>query len=451
MKSKKLLLIIGIIAVVLIVVLVIGKKQGWFGNEGYLKVAIEKGIDREIVEIITANGKIQPETEVAISPDVSGEIVDLIVKEGDEVVKGQYLLKIKPEAYQMARNRAEASLNSSRARLKQSESRLELASLDYKRTSRLYEEQAISEAEFEQSLTSYNTTLAEKEAAEFSVQSAKATLDEADESLMKTSIHAPMTGTISRLSVELGERVVGTSMMAGTEMLRIANLNHMEVEVEVNENDIVRVSNWDTALIEVDAYPDTRFKGVVSEIPVSANTTGVTTDQVTNFNVKVLLLPESYADKISEANPYPLRPGMSATADIQTDRRTGIYSIPIQAVTTRMDTAGAELFHQSEEQQTGEASSDGTVSSTTENIPVEPTSDEPLVVVFTVTEGKAMMKRVKTGIQDNSYIEITEGLDPEEEVVVAPYSAISRQLKNDFNVEVVTEEELFEGDKKNKK
>ena len=253
MKSKKLLLIIGIIAVVLIVVLVIGKKQGWFGNEGYLKVAIEKGVDREIVEIITANGKIQPETEVTISPDVSGEIVDLIVKEGDEVVKGQYLLKIKPEAYQMARNRAEASLNSSRARLKQSESRLELASLDYKRTSRLYEEQAISEAEFEQSLTNYNTALAEKEAAEFSVQSAQATLDEADESLMKTSIHAPMTGTISRLSVELGERVVGTSMMAGTEMLRIANLNRMEVEVEVNENDIVRVSNWDTALIEVDA------------------------------------------------------------------------------------------------------------------------------------------------------------------------------------------------------
>ena len=451
MKSKKLLLIIGIIAVVLIVVLAIGKKQGWFGNEGYLKVAIEKGIDREIVEIITANGKIQPETEVAISPDVSGEIVDLIVKEGDEVVKGQYLLKIKPEAYQMARNRAEASLNSSRARLKQSESRLELASLDYKRTSRLYEEQAISEAEFEQSLTNYNTALAEKEAAEFSVQSAKATLDEADESLMKTSIHAPMTGTISRLSVELGERVVGTSMMAGTEMLRIADLNRMEVEVEVNENDIVRVSNWDTALIEVDAYPDTRFLGVVSEIPVSANTTGVTTDQVTNFNVKVLLLRESYADKISEANPYPLRPGMSATADIQTDRRTGIYSIPIQAVTTRMDTAGAELFHQSDEQQTGQVSSDGTVSSSTENIPVEPTSDEPMVVVFTVSEGKAWMKPVKTGIQDNSYIEITEGLDPEEEVVVAPYSAISRQLKNDFNVEVVTEEELFEGNKKNKK
>lgn len=434
----------------LIIVLILGKNKGWFGSEGYLKVAIEKGIEREIVEIITANGKIQPETEVAISPDVSGEIVDLVVREGDEVKKGQYLLKIKPEAYQMARNRAEASLNNARARQKQAEAQLELASLDYKRNSRLYEEQAISEAEFEQSLTSYNTSLAEKEASEFSVESAQATLDEADESLLKTSIYAPMSGTISRLAVELGERVVGTSMMAGTEMLRIADLNRMEVEVEVNENDIVRVTNRDTALIEVDAYPDTRFMGVVSEIPVSANTTGVTTDQVTNFNVKILLLPESYADKISEANPYPLRPGMSATADIQTDRKTDIYSIPIQAVTTRMDSAGAELFHKSEKMQTGEVSSDGSVSSSTENIPTEPTSDEPIIVVFTVKEGKAWIKNVKTGIQDNSYIEITEGLDPDEEVVIAPYSAISRQLKNDTNVEVVSEEELFKGDKKKK-
>jgi len=448
MKSKKILLIIGIIAVLLIVVLAIGKKQGWFGNEGYLKVAVEKGVEREIVELITANGKIQPETEVAISPDVSGEIVDLVVKEGDEVVRGQYLLKIKPEAYQMARNRAEASLNSARARLKQSESRLELASLDYKRTSRLYEDQAISEAEFEQSLTNYNTSLAEKEAAEFSVESSKASLDEADESLLKTSITAPMSGTVSRLSVELGERVVGTSMMAGTEMLRIANLNRMEVEVEVNENDIVRVAYNDTALIEVDAYPDTRFTGVVSEIPVSANTTGVTTDQVTNFNVKILLLPESYEDKISESNPYPLRPGMSATADIQTDRRTGIYSVPIQAVTTRMDTTGVKA--QTEEERIDQISSDGTVSSTPVNSATESTRDDPIVVVFAITEGKAWMKKVKTGIQDNSYIEIVEGLDPEDEIVVAPYSAISRQLKDDQSVEVVSEEELFKGDKKKK-
>lgn len=430
----------------LILVLAIGKKQGWFGNEGFLKVATEKGIEREIVEIITANGKIQPETEVAISPDVSGEIVELVVKEGDEVRKGQYLLKIKPEAYQMARNRAEASLNNARARLKQSEAQLEMANLDYQRTSKLYEEEAISKSEFEQSLTNYNSARAEKEAAEFSVMSAQASLDEADESLTKTSIYAPMSGTISSLSVELGERVVGTSMMSGTEMLRIADLNRMEVEVEVNENDIVRVTNRDTALIEVDAYPDTRFKGVVSEIPVSANTTGVTTDQVTNFMVKILLLTESYSDKITERNPYPLRPGMSATADIQTDRRSGIYSIPIQAVTTRVDTSGQAT--QKQEQRIDQISSDGSVSS--ESIPVETasSSDEPLVVVFTVSEGKALMKEVKTGIQDNNYIEITEGLDPGDEIVVAPYSAISRQLKNDLSVEVVSEEELFQGDKK---
>jgi len=448
MKSKKLLLIIGISAVVLLIVLAIGKKQGWFGNEGFLKVAVESGIEREIVEVITANGKIQPETEVAISPDVSGEIVDLVVKEGEEVRKGQYLLKIKPEAYQMARNRAEASLNNARARQKQTEAQLEMANLDYKRSKQLYEDEAISTSEYEQSLTNYTTALAEKEASEFSVMSAQATLDEADESLTKTSIYAPMAGTVSSLSVELGERVVRTAMMSGTEMLRIANLNRMEVEVEVNENDIVRVTNRDTALIEVDAYPDTRFKGVVSEIPISAITTGVSTDQVTNFMVKILLLAESYEDKISESNPYPLRPGMSATADIQTDRRTGIYSIPIQAVTTRMDTTGRASIN--EDQQIGQLSSDGTVSNVSLPSEAEPSSDEPMVVVFVVKEGKAWMKQVKTGIQDNNYIEVTKGLDPDAEIIVAPYSAISRQLKDDLSVEVVSEEELFAGDKKNK-
>jgi len=343
---------------------------------------------------------------------------------------------------------AEASLNNAKARLKQSEARLELAELDYKRTKKLFEDQAISESEFETAYTNYSTAMAEKEAAEYSVMSAKATLDEADESLTKTSIYAPMAGTVSSLSVELGERVVGTSMMSGTEMLRIADLNRMEVEVEVNENDIVRVTSWDTALIEVDAYPDTRFKGVVSEIPVSANTVGVTTDQVTNFMVKILLLPESYEDKISVSNPYPLRPGMSATADIQTDRRTGVYSIPIQAVTTRLDTTGTAT--DKNEQRVDQMSSDGTVSS--EVIPSDSKtgSDEPMVVVFIVSEGKAWMKEVKTGIQDNNYIEITEGLDLEDEMVIAPYSAISRQLKDDMEVEVVSEEDLFQGDKKKK-
>jgi HlyD family secretion protein len=450
MKSKRFLLIIAIVAVVLIIVLLIGKKQGWFGNEGFLKVAVEKGVQREIVEIITANGKIQPETEVIISPDVSGEIVDLVIKEGDEVVKGQYLLKIKPEAYQMARNRSEASLNNAKARLKQAEAQLEMASLDYKRNSQLFDQRAISEAEFEQSETAFNTAHAEKEAAEFSVESARATLNEAEESLMKTSVYAPMSGTVSSLSVEVGERVVGTSMMSGTEMLRIADLNRMEVEVEVNENDIVRVAYLDTALIEVDAYPDTRFSGVVSEIPVSASTTGITTDQVTNFMVKILLLHESYADKITKTNPYPLRPGMSATADIQTDRKTGVYSIPIQAVTTRTDTAGTLTAARFEEERTDQVSSDGSVSSSSVGVPKETTDDEPIVVVFAISDGKAWIRPVKTGIQDNTYIEITEGLDTAAQVVVAPYSAISRQLKNDMNVEVVPEEDLFSGNKKNK-
>jgi len=412
-----------------------------------LTVAVEKGINRDIVEVITANGKIQPETEVIISPDVSGEIVDLVVKEGDQVRNGQYLLKIKPEAYQMARNRAEASLNNARARQKQAEAQLEMANLDYQRNKQLYEEEAISTSEYEQSQTSYNTALAEKEAAEFSVMSAQASLDEADESLTKTSIYAPMSGTISSLSVELGERVVGTSMMSGTEMLRIADLTRMEVEVEVNENDIVRVSNHDTALIEVDAYPDTKFTGVVSEIPVSANTTGVTTDQVTNFMVKILLLAESYKDKISETNPYPLRPGMSATADIQTNRKSGIYSIPIQAVTTRMDTTGRATV--TEDTQIGQVSSDGTVSTVSVPDEEQATSDEPMIVVFVVSDGKAWMKTVKTGIQDNNYIEITEGLDPDAEVIVAPYSAISRQLRNDLPVEIVSEDELFSGGNNN--
>ncbi len=446
MKSKKLLITLAIIAVVLIIILALGKKQGWFGNEGIMKVATAKGLEREIVEIITANGKIQPETEVAISPDVSGEIVELVIHEGDEVVQGQYLLKIKPEAYEMARNRAEASLNNAKARLKQAESQLEMARLSYDRNEKLYAQEAISEAEFEQSETTYNTALAEKEAAEFSVESAQASLNEAEESLTKTSIYAPMSGTISMLLVELGERVVGTSMMAGTEMLRIADLSRMEVEVEVNENDIVRVALGDTALIEVDAYPDTRFKGVVSEIPVSANITGMTTDQVTNFNVKIFVLPQSYGDKISERNPYPLRPGMSATADIQTNRKSGVFSIPIQAVTTRMDTTGSRLQPGFEEQTMGQVSSDGSVSSSTESVAPESASDEPLVVVFTVSEGKAWMKQVKTGIQDDSYIEIIEGLDTDDEVVVAPYSAISRQLKNEMSVEVVPEDDLFSDD-----
>jgi HlyD family secretion protein len=431
MKSKKLLIILSIAAIVLLIFFGIGKKSGWFGQEAYVKVAVEVGEQRNITEIITANGKIQPETEVKISPDVSGEIVELAVKEGDNVKKGQFLLKIKPENYIMNRNRAEAALNNAKARERQAEAQLQMRRLDYERSKTLFAQNAISEAEFEQSETNFNSAQAEREAAIFTVKSSMAALEEAEENLVKTSIYAPMNGTISALNVELGERVVGTELMSGTEILRLADLNMMEVVVEVNENDIVRVTHEDTAIIEVDAYLDTKFRGVVTEIPVSANVTGITTDQVTNFNVKIRLLPESYIDKVSDRNPYPLRPGMSATADIQTEVRTNVYSIPVQAVTTRI------VEEDSDEED--ETETDKKETAVTEN-------KEKETVVFVEVDGKAVMKPVKTGIQNNTHIEILEGLNPEDKIITAPYSAVSKQLSDGTTVEIVPEDRLYSED-----
>ena len=431
MKSKKLLIILSIAAIVLLIFFGIGKKSGWFGQEAYVKVAVEVGEQRNITEIITANGKIQPETEVKISPDVSGEIVELSVNEGDNVVKGQFLLKIKPENYIMNRNRAEAALNNAKARERQTEAQLQMRRLDYERSKTLFSQNAISEAEFEQSETNFNSAQAEREAAIFTVKSSMAALEEAEENLVKTSIYAPMAGTISALNVELGERVVGTELMSGTEILRLADLNMMEVVVEVNENDIVRVTHRDTAIIEVDAYLDTKFRGVVTEIPVSANVTGISTDQVTNFNVKIRLLPESYIGKVSERNPYPLRPGMSATADIQTEVRTNVYSIPVQAVTTRI------VQEDSDEEDETEA--DKKEATGAEN-------QEKETVVFVEVDGKAVMKPVKTGIQNNTHIEILEGLNPEDRIITAPYSAVSKQLSDGTSVEIVPEDKLYSED-----
>jgi HlyD family secretion protein len=427
MKSKKLIRYIAVIAVLAIIVLLVGKKQGWFGSEFRIEVAVEEGEKRDIVEIITANGKIQPETEVKLSPDVSGEIVELKIKEGDDVNKGDFLLKIKPDNYISIKNRAEATLNSTRARLTQAEAQLEQASLEYERNKKLWEQRAISEAEYEQAMTAFNSARAEKEAAEYSVASAEASLREAEENLRKTSIYAPMSGTISMLNVELGERVVGTELMSGTELLRVADLNRMEVEVEVNENDIVRVSFMDTALVEVDAYLGRKFKGVVTEIPVSAATEGLATDQVTNFDVKILLLPESYADLVNENNPNPFRPGMSATADIQTSRKQDVFTVPIQAVTTRPDTT-------KENNRVNENNGD------------EQADVDELVVVFIAKSDTAQMSVVETGIQDDQYIEIISGVEPGEKVVSAPFSAISKKLKDGSLIEIVKREDLFKDD-----
>jgi HlyD family secretion protein len=425
MKTKKILIYVIIVAVALIILAVVGKKVGWFGKEEVIKVAIEKAEYRRIIETITANGKVQPETEIKLSPEVSGEIVELNVNEGDYVKEGKLLVKIKPDMYISSRDRAEAMLNSAKARLAQAEAQFIQSELSYNRNKTLWEQKAISESEYENSLATYQVAQAELESAKYSVKSSEASLKEAEESLIKTSIYAPMTGTVSMLNVEKGERVVGTSMMSGTELMRIADLNRMEVKVEVNENDIVRVNMQDTAIIEVDAFLGEKFKGVVTEIANSANTAGLATDQVTNFDVKVFLLQDSYRYLIEQGYKNPFRPGMSATVDIQTDIKDDILSVPIQAVTTRADSLIAE--------ETGNP-----------DLVEEDTDDEDISeVVFIIKDGEAVLKIITTGIQDNNYIEITEGIQPDEEVIVAPYSAISNKLKTGSLIEVVDKDNLF--------
>ena len=253
MKTNKILKILLPVVIVLIIFAAIGKNQGWFGKALAVKVAVEKAEKRLVIETITANGKIQPEKEVKISPDVAGEIVELTVKEGDNVVKGQLLCRIKPDIYVSQRDRSLAAISSAQARQAQSEAQFLQSELAYKRSKQLYDGQTVSKSDFEQAEASYTVAKSEVDAAKFSVISAEASLKEANENLQKTSIYAPMTGTVSMLLVELGERVVGTSMMTGTEMMRIADLSRMEAQVQVNENDIVKVKLNDTALIEVDA------------------------------------------------------------------------------------------------------------------------------------------------------------------------------------------------------
>jgi HlyD family secretion protein len=416
MKNNKILKILLPIVVILIIFAVIGKKAGWFGKALTIKVAVENAEKRTIVETITANGKIQPEKEVKISPDVSGEIVELTVKEGDPVVKGQLLLRIKPDVYISQRDRSLAAISSARARLAQSEAQFKQAELSYNRNKQLYDEQTISKSDFEQAQATYTVAKADVDASRFAVVSAEASVKEANENLTKTSIYAPMTGTVSMLLVELGERVAGTNMMAGTELLRVADLSRMEAQVEVNENDIVRVKLGDTATIEVDAYLDKKFKGVVTEIANSAKTTGVSADQVTNFDVKILILPQSYQSLVDAGDKNPFRPGMSATVDIRTDTKSDVIAVPIQSVTTRTDTTK--------------------IASAVANSDVR-------TIVF-ITDGKyALARDVKTGIQDNSYIEILSGVALNDRVISAPFSAISKKLSDSTLIEIVNKEELF--------
>lgn len=432
MNTNKLLRYLIIAVIVLIVFAVIGKKAGWFGKAVTYDVATEKVARRNITEFITANGKIQPETEVKISPEISGEIVELIINDGDEVKEGQLLLRIKPDIYVSSLERAEAAVNGAKANLSNSKAQLtqikaqyDQAKLSYNRSKKLWEEGAISEADWETAQSSFEIAKANVESAnqavagaEFQVSSAVASLKEARERLTKTSIFAPMSGTIAALYVEKGQRVAGTDLMAGSDLLTIADLNKMELLVEVNENDIVRVKQNDTATIEVDAYLDRKFKGIVTEIANSAKSTqGMTSDQVTNFEVKILLLKSSYQDLLDKGNKKPFLPGMSASADIMTETKQDILSLPVEAVTTRVDSISAD---------------------TSKNI-----TNEPKEVVFLFKDGKAIQREVKTGIQDLTYIEITEGLNENDEVIVAPFDIVSKKLKNETVVNKVKKEDLF--------
>ncbi|MFM7078302.1 MAG: efflux RND transporter periplasmic adaptor subunit [Bacteroidota bacterium] len=445
-KKTKKILIIGSISVILL--LVIARKAGWIGSEELVKVNTAPVSKETITETVTASGKVQPETEVKIASEVSGEVVDLLIKEGDVVKKGDLLAKINPEIYVSAFDRVAASVNTSKANLENSRSRLKQAEsqflkteMNFNRNKKLYEDKVISDSEFETIRSAYEVAKAEVDAArqsiaaaEFGVRSAEASLAESKENLNKTSIFAPVDGTISKLSVERGERIVGAQMMAGTEILRLANLNEMEVSVDVSESDIIRVNLGDTAKIEIDAYTNRVFTGVVSAIANSANNsaTAISTDQVTNFQVKVRINRDSYSDLIPADKPTysPFRPGMSATVEIQTKRVYDVTAVPIQAVTTRDTTKKSS----SKEVKKPEQSESKSVAST-ETV-------QECVFVYS-EDGTVKLRTVKTGIQDNEFIQILEGLKPEEIVVTAPYNAVSRTLKDGDKVNSVPKEELF--------
>lgn len=437
MKKKKSFVpwIIGLV-VVLIILLVAGKKLGWYGKDLALKVATEKVDIRDITEIITANGKLKPQKEVKISPEVPGEIIELPVKEGNRVKKGDLLVVIKPDIYQSSLSRIEASLSTQKARLAQAEAQLIQKELNYNRSKQLLEKKTIPKSEFETMEAEYKVAVSEVQAARYSVKSAESSVKEASENLTKTKIFSPIDGTVSKLNVEKGEKVVGTNQFAGTELMTVADLATMEVRVEVNENDIVKVQKNDTANIEIDAYLKRKFKGVVTEIASSANVVGTTVDQVTNFNVKILLLTSSYKDLLAKDSlKYPFLPGMSATVEILTDTRKGIISVPIQAVTTRGDDG---TIKKAKDQVEKEGAND---ISAKEVAPKEPEQHE---VVFLIRNKMAWKARVKTGIQDNTRIEIKDGLKVGDEVIVAPYGLISKTMKDSTAVEVVKIEELYQ-------
>lgn len=452
MKLKHILIGIG----VLLVILLVAKFTGLIGGEQIEKVTVDKAADKKVVETVTASGKIQPETEVKLSSEVSGEVTELLVKEGDVVKKGQLLCKVRPDVLQSGYERAVASYNSQKAsvaasqqQLAQSEANFTNAEATYKRNVELFNKKVISASEFDAAKAAYLTakaTLASARenvtGAKFGLEQSGANVKEAGANLAKTTIYSPVDGVVSKLSIELGDRILGTSQMAGTEIMRISNLTTMEVNVEVNENDINRVNVGDSASIEIDAFADKKFKGVVTEIASSSTSVGTTTtsvDQVTNFSVKVRLIADSYSKVKGGAKdlPSPFRPGLSATVDIESESETSL-AVPIQAVFTGDKDKSTDPMANAGNDQNQDK----------QKAKLTDKKVKQFVYLFDSKASTVKQAEVTTGIQDDQYIIIKTGLKAGQEIVSGPYSAIQNKLKNGMKVEKTTKDKLFSTEKK---
>jgi len=448
--SKKLKWIIGIL-VILIILLVVLSKAGVLGKDEGTKITAEKAATRNITETVTATGKVFPEVEVKVSPDISGEIVELNVEEGDTVRRGQVLAKIYADIYASQRDEAAAVVAQSQAQVLNSKAQLGAlkATLDqtesaYKRQKTLLDQKVISQSEFETAQQAYESAKANYQAAQSgiqanqaNVQNAMAGLTRANKDVGRATITAPMDGVISLLSVKKGERVAGNSFNIGTEMMRIADLSSMEVQVDVGENDIPKVKLGDTAVVEVDAFNNRKFKGVVYKIanPEQSltSTSNSSSTAVTNYEVHIRLLLSSYQDLIVKGQPFPFRPNMTASADIQTKTHTNVLSVPINAVTTRTMSDIKKADTSKNEKPIVVAGNNG--------------GDSDLIeVVFVVQpDGKVKLVPVQTSIQDINNIEVTSGLKADEQVVTGPYDIVSKTLKNGDKVKVVSKDELVKG------
>lgn len=434
MSKKTIYILIGS-AVIIIAGLIILSKSGVIGNKDKgTEVEITQVIPATIIETVSATGKIQPEIEVKISSEVSGEIISLNVKEGQVVKKGDLLVKINPDLYTSGYNRSVSNLSGTKANLSQADASFKESKSNYDRNKILFEKGIISKADWDKAIASYEVAKATKQNAYFNVQSASATVNEAKDNLGRTTIYAPADGTISMLNVELGERVLGTQQMTGTEILRVANLNNMEVEVDVNENDIVKIKVGDDANVEVDAYLKKQFKGTVTSISNSASS-ALTADQVTNFKVKVRILKESYQDLL-EGKPdtySPFRPGMTATVDIITETKANVLSVPISSVVVKSDTAAVKdiVVVDPKEEQKGAA----------------PKSDKKFECVFVKVGDKAKIRIIKTGIQDDTNIEVLTGLKKGDIVITGPYTTVSKDLNSGDKVMLKMDKEKGESKK----